>query len=194
MDLRALAREAVPEEMRRQGPRKIIAVLLVLVALNVGVLLLPIDYRRLGDLAYAGAFLVALIANAAIALPIPYLPVLARMAMELEHPWLIAALAALGSALGESVPYVIGRTQTTFVTRHPWYPRIAALIADRRRAGLILAALAAPLNPIFDIAGLVAGTIGMPFPLFFVAVLAGRLVRFGVIVALALMFSFVPGG
>jgi uncharacterized membrane protein YdjX (TVP38/TMEM64 family) len=50
-------------------------------------------------------------------------------------------------------------------------------------------ALAAPLNPFFDVAGIAAGAIGMRYRVFFVAVFTARMVRLAVIVWLGAMFG-----
>jgi membrane protein YqaA with SNARE-associated domain len=61
--------------------------------------------------------------------------------------------------------------------RHPW------------RAFAVLFGLSAPPNPAFDVAGLAAGALGLPYWLFFTAVLLGRMVRIALFVLVGVQFG-----
>jgi len=158
--------------------------MIAIVALIVNVfayLLLPPELvSHLRGFGYLGAFLMAAIANATVILPIPYYPVIARLAQAL-NVWGVILAAAAGSALGESVAYFVGRTSRGAIQR----TRINAWIRKQMRrpwrAGLVLFALSAPPNPAFDIAGLVAGALGLPLWLFLVSVFLGRIVRMSLV-------------
>jgi len=164
--------------------QKVLAVV-ALVALNVALFVAPFDYARLGALAYAGAFLLTLVANAAVVVPLPYIPVVANIVREVELPVLAVLLAALGSALGESVAFAVGRAERDLFTGHRWSDRLRDFFSHEWRAGLFLFLFAVPLNPIFDVGGLGAGALGISFRTFFVAVLLGRVLRFALLAALA---------
>ena len=87
--------------------------------------------RRLGSLGYLGVFAVTLVANATVVVPVPYFGLVARLAQQLDFAGVVLA-GALGSALGESVAYFVGRSgrgvveDTRFYRwvhiqmRHPW--------------------------------------------------------------------------
>lgn len=169
----------------RGRPRRSVAVaaLFALVALNVAVFLLPIDYRAFGAWTYPGVFIVTFIANAAIALPVPYLPIIGQVARTAELVPLVVVTAALASVLGESVAYAIGRAEKDIFADHPVYLRLQRLVGRPWRAGVALFLFAAPPNPLFDIGGIAAGALGIPFKVFFLSVLAARLVRFTILVA-----------
>jgi membrane protein YqaA with SNARE-associated domain len=139
--------------------------------------------------AYAGAFLVCLVANAVVAIPIPYIPVIAHIGATAESPALVIALAALGSVLGESVAFVVGRAEQGLVSEHPLYKRLHRLAERKWLAGLVLFGLAVPLNPLFDVAGLAAGAMGMRYRVFFVAVFTARIVRMALIVWLGVLLG-----
>ncbi|HKY50276.1 MAG TPA: VTT domain-containing protein [Candidatus Limnocylindria bacterium] len=159
------------------------------VALNVAVYFAPVDYGALASFAYIGAFLVSLLANALVAVPIPYIPIIAHIGATAGSPALVVALGALGSVFGESVAYFIGRAEQGLVSEHPLYRRLHRLAERKWLAGLLLFALAFPLNPLFDVAGLAAGAIGMRYRVFFVAVFAARILRFALIVWLGAMLG-----
>lgn len=159
------------------------------VALNVAVYFAPIDYGALASFAYVGAFLVSLLANALVAVPIPYIPIIAHIGATAGSAALVVGLGALGSVLGESVAYFIGRAEQGLVSERPIYRRLHRLAERKWLAGLLLFVLAFPLNPLFDVAGLAAGAIGMRYRVFFVAVFAARILRFALIVWLGVMLG-----
>ncbi len=156
-----------------------------LVLLNVALFYLPIDYRGLGAFAYAGAFLITLLANAAVIMPVPYIPIVAHIAQTAGSPQAVVLVASLGSTLGESVAFFVGRVETDLFTGHPWYERLRGFFCRESRAFVFLLFFAMPLNPFFDVGGFAAGALGISFRTFFVAVWLGRIVRFAAIAFLA---------
>ena len=145
---------------------------------------------RLGHLGYLGAFAVAAIANASVILPIPYYPLIARLAQAFDI-WGIVISAAAGSALGETTAFFVGRTgreaiEETKISKwikdqmqHPWH------------AAFVLFALSAPPNPIFDVAGILAGAFGVPLWLFLIAVFLGRIIRMALVAFIGLGLDFI---
>jgi membrane protein YqaA with SNARE-associated domain len=144
--------------------------------------MLPIDYRVFGAWAYPGVFIITFLANAAIALPIPYLAIVGQVARTAEFVPLVVLTAAFASVLGESVAYAIGRVEKDLFSGHSVYLRLQRLVGQPVRAGLLLFVLAVPLNPLFDVAGLAAGALGIPYRIFFWSVFVGRLIRFAILV------------
>lgn len=155
---------------------------LLALTLNVVALLLPIDYQQLGNYTYLGIFAIAAIANATVIIPIPYAPVVANAAAQAASSTEVAFLVlsgALGSALGESVAFFVGRSGQRAVEDTRFYRWVQRQLQHPWRAFAILFGLAAPVNPLFDVAGLTAGAMGLPFWLFFVPVFLGRIIRIG---------------
>jgi len=184
---------------RASSPKKSRRGLWVSLALGIaalvlnGVVYLLLPHRvveHLGRFGYVGAFVVAFIANATVFIPVPYYPIIARLAQVL-NVWVVIVAAAAGSALGESVAYFVGRSGRRTVQssrinnwlqkqmRHPW------------RAGIVLFAFSAPPNPVFDVAGLTAGAFGVPLWLFLVSVFLGRIVRMALVVFLGVSFDWI---
>jgi membrane protein YqaA with SNARE-associated domain len=155
---------------------------LIAVALNVAAyFLIPDDLvRRLGAFGYLGVFAVTLIANATVVVPVPYYGLVARLAQELNLLGVVLA-GALGSALGESVAFVVGRSGRGTVQDTRFYRWVQRQLQQPWRAFIVLFLLAAPPNPAFDVAGLTAGAFGLPFWLFISAVFLGRIIRIGLI-------------
>lgn len=154
--------------------------LLVTVA-NVGIYWLNIDYRIFGAYAYLGVFLVTLVANATTIVPVPYITIVACIAGQSDSLVLVALAGALGSAMGESVAFFIGRSGRAIAEETRFYGWVKQQLRHPWRAFLVLFGLSAPINPAFDVAGLAAGALGVPYWLFFSAVFLGRMIRFGLI-------------
>lgn len=159
----------------------------VALVLNViAYLLLPTKLlTQLGRLGYLGAFGVAAIANATVLLPVPYYPVIARLAQALNI-WGVIVAAAAGSALGECVAFFVGRSSHSAIEETRINNWIKRQLHHPWRAGLVLFALSAPPNPTFDIAGLLAGAFGLPLWLFFISIFPGRIIRMGLVVFVGL--------
>jgi uncharacterized membrane protein YdjX (TVP38/TMEM64 family) len=171
---------------RADGHRRHVAFAIVgalaLVALNIAAYLAPIDYAAFTSFSYVGAFLICLAANAVVAIPIPYVPIFAHIGATASSPAMVVIAGALGSVLGESVAFLVGRAEQGLVSEHPIYRRMQPFTQRKRTSALILFLLSAPLNPVFDVAGLAAGALGVRYRIFFVAVFAGRLLRLALIV------------
>jgi membrane protein YqaA with SNARE-associated domain len=181
----------VPQARHRRHIAYAIAGIVFLVALNVAVYFAPIDYGAFTSFAYLGAFIVTLLANALIIIPIPYIPIVAHIGATAEIPWLVVLLGALGSVLGESVAFLAGRAELGLVSEHPIYRRVHRVAERPLLAGAMIFAFAVPPNPIFDVAGLAAGAVGVPYRVFFLAVLAARFIRLAVIVWLGTLLGLV---
>lgn len=179
----------VPAERHRKHIVFAVVGIVFLIALNVGVYFAPIDYGAFTSFAYVGAFIVTLLANALIAVPIPYIPIVAHIGATAELPWLVVVVAALGSVIGESVAFLAGRLEHGLVSEQPIYKRLHRVAQRPLLAGALLFAFAALPNPIFDVGGIAAGAVGVPYRVFFTAVLAARLVRIWLIVWLGTLFG-----
>lgn len=164
---------------------------IALVALNAAVFLAPIDYASFAQFAYVGVFVVCFLANALVAIPIPYIPVVAHIGATAESAALVVVLGALGSVLGESVAFLVGRAEQGLVSERAIYRRIHKVARRELLAGGLLFLLAVPLNPVFDIAGLAAGAVGVRYRVFFIAVFLARLVRLALIVWLGVALGIV---
>jgi membrane protein YqaA with SNARE-associated domain len=162
-----------------------------LVAFNIAVYLAPIDYGAFTSFAYVGVFVVTFLANALIAIPIPYIPIVAHIGATADMPWLVVVLGALASVLGESVAFLAGRAEEGLVSEHPIYKRVHRVAERPFLAGAMLFAFAVPPNPVFDVAGLAAGAVGVRYRVFFISVFAARLIRLAVIVWLGTMLGLV---
>lgn len=184
--LGALRPGALMNAGRAAHPLQKVFAVVALVSINIALFVAPFDYNVLGALAYPGAFLVTLIANAAVVVPVPYIPIVAHIAQTAGSPVLVVLAASFGSALGECVAFAVGRVEKDLFEGHAWVERIRRFFAHPRRTALFLFFFAIPLNPVFDVSGLGAGALGVPFRTFLIAVWLGRMVRFAILAYLAI--------
>jgi membrane protein YqaA with SNARE-associated domain len=186
------AQQPAPElsSAQRHGWLRIVVIGVGLAVLNVVLfLLLPPDLlERLGSFGYFGAFVSALVANASVLIPVPYYPLLIRLSQAFDPVGVLVA-AAVGSAVGELVAYAVGKSGRSVVETTRFYLWVQRQLSYRWRAPLVLFALSAPPNPFFDVAGLLAGALGIPVWLFFSVTVAGRLVRMGIVIGFGLWIT-----
>ncbi len=123
---------------------------------------------------YPGIFLVALLSNATIILPVPGLAITLAMTSVLP-PAGVALAAASGAALGELSGYLGGLSGQAIIARQAHYQRIAPYV--QRYGAFAIFLLAAIPNPFFDLAGIAAGAVHMPLGRFLFACWLGQLVK-----------------
>lgn len=188
---RGFYEEMATEERAAGQPRRgwvrlaLIGVALTVANLAVYLLLPPSLLEGLGSFGYLGAFVSAALANATVVVPVPYYPLLVRLGQAF-NPYGVALAAAAGSVIGELVAFYVGRAGTGTIQRTRFYEWAHRQLSHPWRAPLLLFALSAPPNPSFDVAGLLAGAVGVPVWVFVLATFLGRIIRMGVVVALGL--------
>ncbi|MDW8325802.1 MAG: VTT domain-containing protein [Anaerolineales bacterium] len=159
-----------------------IGVIVGLLALSVLFYLFRDQVRLLQYFGYPGIFLLNLIASASIILPIPALPFVFGMAaletsagVKAFSVFWLGVAAAIGSSIGELSGYAAGYSGRAVIERSPLYDRLHEW--TERYGVAVIVILAFIPNPLFDMAGIAAGTLRMPLWKFFVATLAGKLVK-----------------
>ncbi len=152
-------------------------------AANIAVFLLlpPALLARLGSFGYLGAFVSAAFANATVIVPVPYYPLLIRLGQAFD-PWGVVLAAAAGSVLGELVAYFVGRSGRQAVAETAFYRWVQRQLGRPWRAPLVLFALSAPPNPLFDVAGLLAGALGVPLWIYVASTFLGRIIRMATVI------------
>ena len=143
-------------------------------AITAGVFLYGDQLQAWSSYGYLGIFLLSLIGNATVVLPMPaFLTALAGGGV--LNPTAVGIVAAAGATLGELSGYLMGMGGKGVV---------GGKAAERvdgwmRRYGLTtLFVLAAVPNPLFDVAGIAAGASRMPLRQFLPVTWAGKSVKF----------------
>lgn len=119
-------------------------------------------------------FFLSLLSNATLILPVPGIA-LTALAATAGNPLLVGVVAGLGQALGETTGYLAGYSGQELVDRTPRYAQMAGWM--RRYGALTIFVLALVPNPLFDIAGIVAGALRMPFLIYLAAAAAGKILK-----------------
>jgi membrane protein YqaA with SNARE-associated domain len=136
-----------------------VLVILAVIALTVLLFLYRDRVRELEAYGYPGIFLISLLSNATLILPVP--GVLFTSAMgAVFNPYLVALAAGSGATLGELTGYVAGFSGKAVIENRKWYDKVTVWM--RKYGGITILVLAFVPNPVFDIAGMVAGALRMP--------------------------------
>jgi len=115
--------------------------------------------RELESFGYPGIFLVSLLANATLILPLP--GVLFTSAMgAVFNPFWVAIAAGSGAALGELSGYLAGFSGQGIVEKTEWSEKFERWM--RKYGPITILVLSFVPNPIFDVAGITAGILKMP--------------------------------
>jgi membrane protein YqaA with SNARE-associated domain len=156
------------------GVRHLLAIAFA-VGITVGIFLFRDQVQRFRDLAYLGVFLIMLLTSATVILPAPGIVFVFALGAQL-NPLLVGLAGGPGAALGEMTGYMAGYGASAIADNLPIYERIARWVGGR--FGLAFIALLAFIpNPVFDMAGMVAGTLRIKWWQFLLAVMVGKTSR-----------------
>lgn len=151
-----------------------VLVLVGITMLTLAILLNREALRRFAGYGYPGIFLISLLGSATVIVPAPSIAVVFAMGAVL-NPFLMGPLAGLGEALGETTGYLAGATGRAIIADRAFYQRV---VRWTRRYGLIpIFLLSAVPNPVFDIAGIAAGALQIPFWRFLVVCFLGKTIK-----------------
>lgn len=144
------------------------------IAVTIAVAMLANQIEQFQSLGYLGAFLIMLVGNATVVLPVPGLVFVIAMGATL-NPWLLGLAAGPGAALGEFTGYLAGHGGVTPLEDTAMYQRFDRLMD--RYGPLVIFVLSIIPNPFFDIAGLLAGASHMPWWQFLIAAVLGKTIQ-----------------
>lgn len=167
---------------------KFIVGLVFALLISVGIFIFRDQIAGLKGYGYLGLFLLNVLGSATIFLPTPLFLTAFAMGAVL-NPLVVALIASLGSAIGELTGYFVGLVGGAFVENDRRAKKINGWMD--KYGGWTLFFLAAIPNPIFDIAGFVAGATKVPVSKYLMFVWLGKIVKFGVISYLGAGSSYV---
>jgi membrane protein DedA with SNARE-associated domain len=130
---------------------------------------------NLEELGYVGGFLAMLLGSATVILPAPGLAVVVTLGATLPNPLLVGIVAGAGATLGEITSYLAGYGGHKIIEGQKHYPVVERLV--EKYGFWAIALLAFIPNPVFDVAGLIAGGTRYPFGLFLTATLVGKVAK-----------------
>ena len=166
-----------PQNTFRQKALPVLArvgVILLVVGLTVGIYLLRDQAKWLTSLGYIGIFFLSILANATIILPAPGVAFVFVMG-DVFHPLLVALAAGAGAAIGELSGYLAGYSGNIVIQNRVHAQQLMGWM--KKYGGWTILVLAFIPNPIFDLAGIVAGMLKMPLWKFLVFCMIGKILK-----------------
>lgn len=163
---------ATPETSASPNPNKgfwRVVALIFVVALTIVLFLFRDHVKDLEALGYPGIFLASLLTNASLILPVPGILITTAMGA-VFNPWGVAISAGLGATLGELSGYLAGFSGQRVIEKSGVYANLERWM--QRYGEITILVMAFIPNPLFDVAGIMAGGLKMPVGrfLFFCAV------------------------
>lgn len=134
--------------------------LLIVIAISVYVFSIRDQAEQLALYGYPGIFLLSFLAYATVILPAPGVAVVFTMGAIL-NPLYVALAAGAGAALGETTGYLAGFSGQAIIERHDIYEKLTRWMV--KNGPLTILVLSAIPNPFFDLAGIAAGALKMPW-------------------------------
>ena len=162
-----------PPSARRLRVIRILTIVAVFAAVGAAVYFRE-RIQELERYGYAAVFLVGLISNATLILPVPGLAVTSVMG-GVFNPWIVGLVGGVGQAFGELTGYMAGYSGQTLVSGNPTYDRLMHWM--QRYGALTIFVLAIIPNPVFDLGGIAAGTLRFPVWKFLVVCAAGKVIK-----------------
>jgi uncharacterized membrane protein YdjX (TVP38/TMEM64 family) len=151
--------------------------LVIVVALSVFIFSIRDHARDLAGYGYPGIFLLSILANATVLLPAPGILFVFAMGA-VFNPVGVAVASGAGAALGELSGYLAGFSGQAVVERADLYERLRSWMESHRRLSyLAIIFLSFIPNPLFDLAGIAAGTLKMPISNFLLSCLIGKTMK-----------------
>ena len=147
----------------------LLAVLLLLV-----ILFLSKDIEKLAGFGYIGVFLISLLSSATILFPAPGWVAVIAISRILD-PIYVGLIAGFGSGLGEITGYIAGSGVNSIINDEH-FTKIKSVIEKYDIFAIFF--LSFIPNPLFDIAGIAAGSVGMKWWKFLIACITGRVLRY----------------
>ena len=137
--------------------------------------------KELEQYGYVAVFLVGLVGDATVILPLPGLAFIFVMG-GIFNPWIVGIVGGVAQGLGELTGYMAGYSGQTWVDEDRVYDWMTRWM--RRYGSLAIFVMAAIPNPLFDVGGLAAGALRFPIAKFLASCVAGKVVK-GIAFALA---------
>ncbi len=151
-----------------------IAALIVVVGVTVALFLFRDRISHMGVYGYPGIFIISVIANATIIIPLPGIALTSAMGA-VFNPFWVAIAAGLGAGLGETSGYLAGLSSRKTIQKSERMRKITGWM--EKYGGVTILVLAFIPNPAFDLAGIAAGALKIPFYQFLIWTCAGKILK-----------------
>ena len=163
-----------------------LAGLIFVLAVTAGIFYFYSQYPgRIAELktyGYLGAFIISIIFNATLILPVGNMLILAALGATMESPVLVGLVGGTGAAIGEITGYIAGRSGRGLVARSQMYGRVEGWL---QKWGILPIFIFSLVPFVFDLVGIAAGALRFPFWKFLIACWLGRIILYAGFMSLA---------
>ncbi len=132
------------------------------------------EVQKIASFGYGGIFILSLLTNATLILPLPGVVFTSAMGA-VFNPFWVAIAAGTGAALGETTGYLAGFSGQIIIDRKEWYETLTKWM--RKYGNLTVMVMAIIPNPFFDLAGMAAGMLKLPFYRFLFWCCVGKIIK-----------------
>lgn len=151
---------------------------LIVVGVTVGIALERDRIEQMPIYGYPAVFIVSLLGNASVIVPAPSFAI-AFVAGSALNPIGVGLVAGLGAALGEMTGYLAGLSGKGIIEHRRGFSWVQRSM--KKSGAFIIFLLGVVPNFLFDIGGIIAGTVRMPIWQFLLAAWLGKSLRLGVV-------------
>ena len=165
----------------------LVASVLLVTAFAFAFFYFDVNLAQLGTYGYVGVFAISVVGSASIFLPTPSIAAIfgggavLHPILGVPAPILVGLVAGLGETLGELTGYAAGYGGSAAIRDRPFYRAMQEWM--HRHGSIIMFVFSAVPNPVFDVAGTIAGAVKMPFWKFLASVWLGKTLKDVVIAA-----------
>ncbi len=145
------------------------------VVLSVVIFIFRDRFTNLQGYGYLGLFVLSILGNATIVLPVPVV-LTAFLGGGIFNPFWVGVVVSLGATIGELTGYLAGMSGKNLVDGDKKIQKIKKWM-DKYGLWTIFFLAVVP-NPAFDLAGIVAGATRIPVYKYFIVTWAGKLIKF----------------
>ena len=152
-------------------------VMLLVIAIGVVIFIYRDRVQELANYGYLGIFLIAMIANATVLIPVPGIMMVFTMGA-VFNPFITAIAAGLGAAIGELSGYLVGFSGQGLAEQSERFKAFSNWMESHHKiSDLVVLIMAAIPNPFFDLAGIAAGTLRLPVWRFILFCAIGSIIK-----------------
>lgn len=152
----------------------------ILLLISVGVIAISFYFRAelasLGKWGLLGIFLINIIGSATLFIPAPAIATVVAGGV-VFNPLLVAVVAALGSAIGDMIGFVLGRSGEEILFKKKSFKYNLTKDLFKQFGGIAIIIFSFVPNPFFDGIGIIAGIFAFSPKKFFIYTLLGRFFR-----------------
>jgi membrane protein YqaA with SNARE-associated domain len=161
-------------EKKKRSPLFSAIALLFAFLITALVIIFRDKIQNFGAYGYGGVLIISFMGNATVLFPVPSLAIVFAMGSAL-NPFLVGLVAGIGEALGELSGYLAGLGGRAIIEDSKAYEKVQRWM--KKFGFWLIFALSAIPNPIFDLAGIAAGTSGFPLWRFLLSCWLGKTLK-----------------